>query len=50
MAFSVEYKFSQELRNKTKDYFSPLFKRDISDDEAEAWLKSLARFYDFFVD
>ena len=46
----MQYKFSQKLRDKTKDYFSPLFKRDISDDEAEEWLKSLARFYDFFID
>lgn len=37
------YVFSQQLRDKTKSIFSPLYGRNISDDEAEEFLASLAK-------
>ena len=42
-------KFSQPLRNKAKDYFNPLLGREVSDEEADEYLKSLARLADFFI-
>jgi hypothetical protein len=41
-------KYSQDLLDETKDYFSGLYKREISDDEAESFLDSLVNFYDSF--
>lgn len=41
-------KYSQYLLDDTKDYFSGLYKREISDDEAKFFLDSLANFYNSF--
>jgi len=37
------YVFSQQRRDKAKNIFSPLYQRNISDDEAEEFLASLAK-------
>lgn len=38
--------FSQQLINDAKSYFSSLYGRAVSDDEAESFLKSLIRLFD----
>ena len=45
----MEYEFSQELRNDTKDYFSPRYGRPVTDEEADEYLKSLCELADFFL-
>jgi len=39
---------SPELLNEAKIYFSKLYKREVSEDEAESYLKSLVHLYDSF--
>ena len=38
--------FSKQLIDDAKDYFSSLYGRAVSDDEAESFLKSLIRLFD----
>lgn len=35
--------FNPKLRDQAKEIFSPLYQRDITDDEAEEFLMSLAK-------
>jgi hypothetical protein len=42
MPNQMMYVYSEQLRDKAKKIFSPLYGRDISDDEAEEFLASLA--------
>ena len=43
------YSLSEQLRTKAKDYFSLMFNRVISDEEAEQYLLSLSNLYDLFI-
>ncbi len=40
--------YDQPLLDDTKEYFGGLYKREITDDEAESFLDSLVSFYDSF--
>jgi len=46
----MPYKFSQELRQRIIGHFQKCFDLTISDDDADLYLDSLAKFYDFFAD
>lgn len=48
MAFSVEYKFSQQLRERIISYFANIHKLAISHDQAEEYLDSMADLYSLF--
>jgi hypothetical protein len=46
----MPHKFSQELRQRIIRHFQKCFDLTISDDDADLYLDSLAKFYDFFAD
>ena len=41
----MQYKFSQELRNKLIAYFLQIHKVEVSQDQADEYLDSMADFY-----
>lgn len=43
------YSLSEQLRTRAKTYFSRKFGRDVSDEEAEQYLLSIAHLYDLFI-
>jgi len=45
-----KYKFSDELMQRGKKYFDKLCGREVSFEEIELWLDSLADFVSAFVD
>jgi hypothetical protein len=45
----MEYKFSQQLRDRAKAFFTRRMGREVSDEEVESYLESFSRLTDFFM-